>query len=76
MNDDLFSRLKAAYYCKDDAIPKGFKTRQEWQTDWKIGRHVATEMLRAGIKEGFISKVELMKDGRRIPFYGAINKKR
>lgn len=76
MTDDLFDKLKAAYYSKDDAVPKGFKTRQEWQTEWKIGRHAATEMLAVGIRDGLVSKVELMKGGRRTPYYGAIKKKR
>lgn len=72
MNDDLFQRLRRAYCSKDDPVPPGFKSRAQWQAEWKVGRSIANEMLAAGIREGILKTVKLRVGTSVIPFYGAV----
>jgi hypothetical protein len=70
MNIDLLNRLKASCITQDDIPPKGFKTRLEWQAEWKNTRSIAMALITAGLKDGILEKQMLMKGGRRTPYYG------
>lgn len=72
MNDDLFQRLRSAYCAKDDTIPPGFKTREQWQAEWKVGRTCASAMLKAGVAQGILSVIRLRTKSQVLPYYGAV----
>jgi hypothetical protein len=69
-SQELFDKLRAACSPKDDIPPQGFKTRVEWEAEWKTTRSVVMSLITHALKEGLLEKQLLMKGGRRTPFYG------
>ena len=72
MSDDLFQRLRRAYCSKDDPVPPGFKSREQWQAEWKVGRTCATGMLKAGVASGILKVINLRTQSKVLPYYGAV----
>lgn len=72
---DLYAKLRAAYSSKDDAVPKGYKSRREWQAEWKLGEAQTRNLLSTGVRNGILVRANL-KIGRAIvPHYGPAKKR-
>ena len=75
MSDDLYQRLRRAYSAKDDPVPAGFKSRAQYQHEWRCSRAYAKELLMAGVREGLLEVITCKIGKAMTPHYRAIKNK-
>lgn len=72
---DLYARLRAAYVSKDDPVPKGFKSRRQWQAEWKLGEAQTRNLLATGVRNGILVRANLKIGKTIVPHYAPAKKR-
>jgi hypothetical protein len=75
MNDDIFIKLRKAYFREDDKVPAGYKSAQELQSLWKLSETHSKRIIRKGILDGKLERINVMINSKVIPHYGPKKKR-
>jgi hypothetical protein len=69
--DPLLVRVLAALNSRADEIPPGYKTIDQWATDWKVARTTASKVVHKAVEMGEMDSKKFMatcrKDARPYP---------